>query len=165
MKKRSDNMKKGMILALALLLGVFMGWVAADKQMPPTDGASFWTYIKQTKPYTEWKHWPGYEDMYPAESPHGAFLKLFVNDKALQAIEEGQMPLPPGSIIVKENYGDDKTLMAVTPMYKAEGYNPEAGDWFWAKYGAEGEVMASGKVQACIDCHKKKKDKDWLFTE
>ena len=24
--------------------------------------------------------------------------------------------------------------MAITPMYKSSGYNPDAGDWFWAEY-------------------------------
>lgn len=74
--------------------------------------------------------------------------------------------MPNGAIVIKENYGkDQETLMAITPMYKVDGYNPDAGDWFWAKYGPEGKIMASGKIQGCIDCHKNKKDQDWLFTE
>ena len=55
--------------------------------------------------------------------------------------------MPDGAIIVKENYGKDKEkLMAITQMYLKKGCNPDAGDWFWAKYGPEGEVMSSGKV-------------------
>jgi hypothetical protein len=74
--------------------------------------------------------------------------------------------MPAGAMIVKENYGPDKkTLMAVTPMYKVKGYNPDAGDWFWAKYGPDGADMASGKVQGCIDCHRVRQDHNWLFTE
>jgi hypothetical protein len=43
-------------------------------------------------------------------------------------------------------------------MYKVKDYNPDAGDWFWAKYGPTGEVMAAGKIDSCINCHRKGKD-------
>jgi hypothetical protein len=138
----------------------------AQEKTAPTEGAAFWKYITETNPYTKWKMWPGMEEMYPGTSPHGAFLKLYVNDKAYQAIKD-KKAMPNGAILVKENYGEDKkTLMAVTPMYKVAGYNPAAGDWFWAKINTasppKGEVEASGKVQGCIDCHKTQKD--FLFT-
>ncbi|MGA6927235.1 MAG: cytochrome P460 family protein, partial [Desulfosarcina sp.] len=103
--------------------------------------------------------------MYPGTSPHGAFLKLYVNESAYEAAKD-KKPMPDGAIIVKENYGKDKQkLMAVTPMYKMEGYNPDAGDWFWAKYVSKEpvEIAASGKVQSCIDCHTTQKD--FLFTD
>ena len=32
-------------------------------------------------------------------------------------------------------------------MYKVEGYNPAAGDWFWAEYGSDGSVRKAGRVQ------------------
>jgi len=159
-------MKKNLILGAFLFMTISLVWVLAQQMMPAAEGEAFWTYISETNPYTEWKHWPGYEEMYPGTSPHGAFLKLYVNDVAYQAIQEGKTMMPEGAIIVKENYSEDKsTLMAVTPMYKMEGFNPEGGDWFWGRYGADGNVMASGKVKGCIDCHKKKKEKDWIFTE
>lgn len=73
-------------------------------------------------------------------------LKLYLNDAAYNAVKNDK-ELPYKSILVKENYGKDKEkLMAVTPMYKSEGFNPDAGDWFWAKYGNDGNAMASGKV-------------------
>ena len=73
--------------------------------------------------------------------------------------------MPNGVIIVKENYGkNQKTLMAITPMYKLKGYNPEGGDWFWAKYKADGSVDKSGKVKGCIDCHCVQEEQGWLFT-
>jgi len=159
-------MNKKYVAGFVLLMAVCLVWVLAEKHKPPTDGSEFWTYITKTNPYAEWESWPGYEDIYPGQSPHGAFLKLYVNGKAFKAIKGRKVPLPSGSIIVKENYDKDKeTLVAVTPMYKVEGYNPEAGDWFWGKYGSDGKVMAAGKVKGCIDCHRQKKDMDWLFTE
>lgn len=160
-------MRRGILLIGVLCLVCFgMSATAfAAEEMPPAEANAFWTYITKTSPYTEWSYLPGHEGMYPGKSPHGAFLKVYVNDVAMKAAEEGQ-PMPAGSIIVKENYGEDrKTLMAVTPMYKVEGYNPEAGDWFWGKYGPDGSVMAAGKVDGCIKCHGVQKDKDWRFLE
>jgi hypothetical protein len=139
---------------------------ATKEQMPPAEGEAFWTYITQTNPYTQWGTWPGYEDIYPGKSPHGAYLRLYANGIALNAVREGKETMPDGAILVKENYGDDQeTLMAVTPMYKIEGFNPEGGDWFWGKYGPDGKIMASGKVEGCIKCHGAVKANDWIFTE
>lgn len=100
--------------------------------------------------------------------PHGALLNLYVNDTALAAVKTKAGVMPNGSIVVKENYMPDKTLAAVTVMYKVAGYNPEANDWFWAKYSPAGEIaeggMAAGKVPMCIECHGMKKDNDYLMT-
>jgi len=30
-------------------------------------------------------------------------------------------------------------------MYKVAGYNPGAGDWFWAKYSPQGKADKFGK--------------------
>ena len=38
-------------------------------------------------------------------------------------------------------------------MYKVKGYNPGAGDWFWALYDPQGRVKMEGKPQGCIGCH------------
>ena len=55
-------------------------------------------------------------------------------------------------------------LLSELQMYKIKGYNPSAGDWFWAKYNPDGTVAAQGRVKACIDCHSAKKDNDYIFT-
>jgi hypothetical protein len=160
-------MKTHLILAVALfaVLTFATGISVAAEDLPPADGAKFWTYITETNPYLGWGYWPGHYGIYPGQSPHGAFLKVYANPIALKAAREGK-PMPNGAILVKENYGKDKTtLMAVTPMYKVKGYNPQAGDWFWAKYGPKGEVMAAGKPKGCVTCHSVKKSADWIFTE
>jgi len=66
--------------------------------------------------------------------------------------------LPDESIIVKENFGPDKKLAAITVMYKEKGYDPAHNDWFWAKYQPDGTIDAEGKVKGCIDCHGLPKD-------
>lgn len=153
---------------IAVFMAAFAFQVnAADmpKGLPPADGEAFWTYITKTNPYLGWGYWPGYYGMYPGKSPHGANLKFYANGIALEAAREGK-PMPYGAILVKENYGKDKkTLMAITPMYKVKDYNPEAGDWFWAKYGPNGEIEGAGKVNGCINCHNAKKAEDFIFSE
>lgn len=130
----------------------------AESDLPPAEAEPFWTYITETDPYENWDHWPGHDGKYEGTSPHGAYLELYGNDIAIEAAKGGK-PMPDGAILVKENYGEDQeTLMAITPMYKKKGYNPEAGDWFWAKYGPDGSVDDAGKIDACINCHQTQKD-------
>jgi hypothetical protein len=151
-------------IALAFIVSA-VAFAGANENMPSADPGKLWTYMTKTNPYDGWGYWPGYAGIYPGKSPHGKYLKLYANPIALKAVREGK-PMPDGAILVKENYGEDKkTLMAVTPMYKVEGYNPDGGDWFWVKYGPGGEIQASGKPQGCISCHGAVKDKDWIFTQ
>jgi hypothetical protein len=156
-------MRKYLVFLFPLLAALFM--VSAVIGAGDEIASQFWTHITQTDPYFGWGYWPGKYGMYPGKSPHGAYLKLYANGIALKAAREGK-PMPDGAILVKENYGDDqKILMAVTSMYKISGYNPEGGDWWWGKYGPNGEVMASGAVKGCVDCHQVQKANDWIFTE
>jgi hypothetical protein len=136
----------------------------AEENLPLTDPGDLWSYITKTDPYRGWGLWTGYEGMYRGKSPHGSYIKLYGNPIALKAPREGN-PMPNGAIIVKENYGaDQKTLMAITTMYKVNGYNAEAGDWFWVKYASNGNVFKSGKIEECINCHRTQEAKGWLFT-
>lgn len=157
--------KNGIALSAVLFLFLITSSrTHAGEDRVPADPGKVWTHITSCNPYLGWGTWPGYPDIYPGKSPHGAYLKLYANGLARKAAREGK-PMPDGAIIVKENYAEDKkTLMAITPMYRVKGYNPEAGDWFWAKYEPDGNVVTSGKVTGCIDCHRSQDEKDWLFT-
>lgn len=160
------NRKLAVLLAaLSLLLGVMTVAVASGPKMPEPEDAGFWAFITKVDPYTKWDIWPGQTGIKPGNAPHGAFVKIYANAVAITAVKVGK-PMPHGAIIVKENYGKDKTtLMAVTPIYKYEGYNPDAADWLWGKYGPDGKVMAAGKPKGCIACHRAMSGKDWIFTE
>lgn len=114
--------------------------------------------------YANWSMWPGKGQFYPGTMPHGALLTTYVTDNAFSAIAGKNGSMPAGSIIVKENYGPDRQLMALTIMYKAQGYDAAHNDWFWAKYTPDGRIDAEGQVQMCIDCHAQKVDNDYLFT-
>ncbi len=167
-------MKKFLILVFVLVvtLTFALTFSTAAQKFPLTDIAKFWSYITKRNSYLGWGYWPGYYGIYPGKSPHGKYLKIYANSVALQAAREGRR-MTTGAIIIKENYGaDQKTLMAVTPMYKIKGYNPEGGDWFWAKLkpngepflGPDGKTPLVGKVKGCINCHSVQKNKGWLFT-
>ena len=162
------NVRKGIlpvgIIGCFMMLGA-LAQVAAAGEMPPADAEALWKYVTEADPYTGWGFWPGRDGLYKGTQPHGAQLKLYANGPALEAAKTGQ-PMPYGAIVLKGNYGKEgKTLMAVTPMYKVKGFNPEGGDWFWAKYKAGGEVEKAGKVQGCINCHASRKDQNWIFNE
>jgi hypothetical protein len=151
-------------IALSFIVSA-VAFVDAGENLPSADAGKLWTFMTETHPYQGWGYWPGYAGIYPGKSPHGKYLKLFANPIALKAAREGK-PMPDGAILVKENYGEDqKTLMAVTPMYKVKGYNPDGGDWFWVKYGPNGEIQVAGKPKGCVSCHGAVKDKDWIFTQ
>jgi hypothetical protein len=154
---------KTIIAALAALL---MAVAAASAPIDvEADGESLMRYIEDTQDYREWRLWPGTERMYEGTSPHGAYLTTFVNLVAYDAIRHQTAPLPPGSIIVKENYGKDRKLKSVTVMQKILNYDQEHGDWFYLKFKPqEAVIQAEGKVESCMSCHAKAKDNDWLFT-
>lgn len=132
--------------------------------LPGADAVKLYEYLAKQKPYTSWELWPGKGKMYKGSQPHGEFLTTYVNDAALFGIKGRKGSMPESALIVKENYGADKKLIALSVMYKVRGYNPAAADWFWAKYDGSGKVLASGKAEACIACHGKKKDNDYLFS-
>jgi hypothetical protein len=130
--------------------------------LPDADAGKLYEYITKYHNYTSWELWPGKGRFYKGTEPHGALLTTYVNSKAYFSIGKGKMD--DASIIVKENYTQDKKLAALTVMYKIKGFNPAAGDWFWAKYGPFGKVEISGKADMCIGCHGKNKDNDYIMT-
>ena len=130
-----------------------------------------WKYLKSSR-YENWAPVPGKTGAaYAGESPHGAFVKMYLNRRAVG----NPKTLPEGSLIIKENFGPDgKTLMAITAMVKAKGYNPSGGDWYWVKFRPNGTVdqkilptgaavTLSGKPKGCIECHSDADGGDFLF--
>ena len=134
--------------------------------MPGADAGELWSFITETSPYNEWAFWPDYEGYQPGNSPHGAILRVYVDEHGIMNIaDKMKSSMDNGVIIVKENFMPDTTLAALTVMYKVKGFNPEVGDWFWAKYDPDGTVVASGTPAGCIGCHGgKAAGNDYLFT-
>lgn len=132
--------------------------------MPLPDGGDLRHHIAGHSDYKTWKMWPGKGELYKGKEPHGSLLTTYVNDRALKSIDK-MKGMANNSIIVKENYAPNAKLMAVTVMYKVKGYNPEGGDWFWAKYSPDmTEIMAQGKVSDCLGCHSTVKNNDYVFA-
>ena len=133
----------------------------------------FWEYLtKSASAYERWGPFTGKQaDIYEGQSPHGAYLKLYAN----RAARENPKSLPDKSILVKENYADDRrTLKAITVMYRSRGYDPEHNDWYWIKYLPDGKVAKTppekggrpiaGRFASCIECHTSADDNDYVFA-
>jgi hypothetical protein len=132
--------------------------------MQKADAGAVWSYIHGPSPYWNWNKWPGKAGLYKGTEPHGMLLQTFVNEIAQRGVYGETGGVDHGGIVVKENYTPDRTLAAVTVMYKLKNFNPEGGDWFWVKYGPDGSVIKTGKPAGCIACHGTKKDNDYLMT-
>lgn len=152
-------MKRRSMMLAAFFITV--GIATAIAGMPGPDADALWKHMTQENPYTEWSYWPDHTGMRDGMAPHGAKHRVFVNSKALWS---ESAPLKYGAIVAKENYNAEGKLMAITVMYKIKGYNPEAGDWFWAKFSPDGSVGNSGKPGGCIGCHSQRADNDYILV-
>ncbi|MFO7965882.1 MAG: cytochrome P460 family protein [Desulfobacterales bacterium] len=163
----------GLIGGLAVIFLVtiavhFDGPAISAENYPAPDAQEVWEYM-QEKNYTEWQSIPGYPGIFGktnAESPHGAFLKLHLNDVAIFSLQKDFEEMIHRSMFVMENFSkdDDETPEFVTVQYKYEGYSPDGGDWFWAQYEPDGTVINAGKVESCIQCHSQTDYKDYLLV-
>jgi hypothetical protein len=127
--------------------------------------------VRPDGPYTSWPPLPGKEGLRKGQSPHGAFVRLYANATA----QADPKALPPGSILVLEDYSaDQKSRAGINILYRVRGYDPRNGDWYWMKYNENGTVMRAapaaggqplaGRVQACIDCHRMAGGNDLVFS-
>jgi len=157
-------------MLLPALLVLFAAGCAKEKEpiLPPLTGQEIsgerlWKRITVDSDWDTYAHWPGQEGLIPGQSPHGKFHEVYINASLASALPIASRTAPNGSIIVKENFTADKKLSNVTVMAKVTGYNPEYGDWFWAKYDPQGKVAAEGKVKECYECHAGVKDNDYVI--
>jgi len=131
-------------------------------EMPAADPVSLWNYITKLSPYNQWSYWPDHQGIQMSRAPHGTLHRVFVNDRALNS---SGPPLQYGSIEVMENYqGEHEGLHNITVMYKARGFNPPDGDWYWAKYSPAGKPLENGKVRSCIGCHGTREKNDFVVV-
>lgn len=139
--------------------------MSAAPAMPDTLPAEVWAAVERANYQAQWAMWPGKGRLYSGGDPHGALLTTYLNPAANDALARKAGTMPPGAVIVKENYMPDSTLAAVTVMYKAAaGYNPSANDWYWMKRLPDGTVEAAGRVDGCISCHGAQAGNDYILT-
>ncbi len=115
------------------------------------EAVALWEDIQS---FESWSQYEGWEGIVASESVHGDFVQIWLNDLALEALVNNQT-VPDGGILVKQTFNDaDGTdLKDITVMKKIEGYNLEAGDWFWGQYLEDGTVQTSGSPSMCTGCH------------
>lgn len=153
-----------------------------DKQF----AEKFWNYLLSNN-YKHWSPAAGKSaDHFASQtvggtgmrSPHGANVKMYVNRTAASNPDS----LPVGSVLILENYRQDKSLETISVMYRTPGFNPSANDWYWVNYNPDGSITSTqrdgmissigsngisqasaaaplpkklvGRSQACIQCHK-----------
>ncbi|MFQ5995750.1 MAG: cytochrome P460 family protein [Acidiferrobacterales bacterium] len=118
---------------------------------------------------------------YKGTHPHGVILETLETTVSVSGKK--------GIAIIKKNYGGanvskaavandpKKYLKAVTVMFKRESnYDADNKDWFWVKYGPDGQVLknptgkllagrvAKGAGKGCIACHKTAPGGDYVFN-
>lgn len=130
---------------------------------------ALWAWLKRVD-YRKWKGTDGRPpEFQEGQSPHGALIKTYINKEAASDLEN----LPSKSIIVKENYNPERRLMAITVMQRSKGYDPEHGDWYYAKYRPDGKIDTTppemksmpiaGRFMMCIECHSGADGDDFAF--
>lgn len=125
---------------------------------PDTTGHAVWAWLGEERYAETWERWPGTTELHPGAEPHGALLTTFVNPIAREALRRGAPAMPPGAVVVTENYLPDSTLVAVTVMVRSAGFDPRRQDWFRARFGSAGEIEAAGRVEECAGCHAREPD-------
>ena len=79
-----------------------------------------------------------------------------VEPAAAELYERGPYPLPSGTLIIKEEFGDAgcTDLLGWTLMHKQPaGYDPRFGDWRWQRLDPRGKVLEDGRLPRCASCH------------
>jgi hypothetical protein len=127
-------------------------------------GASLFEQLKGMDYKHKFRIWPGKTSFSKGAESHGDFLTTYVNIPAFMTVAGKKGIMPVGAMIVTESYTTDKKLVDIAVMFKVNGYNPDSGDWFWARYSPDGKVISEGKVDTCIKCHGTKKDNDFILT-
>lgn len=152
---------------------------AKDKQF----AEKFWNYLLSNN-YKHWSpaagkttdHFAIQTGISGTPSPHGANVKSYVNRTAASNPDS----LPVGSVLILENYRQDKSLESISVMYRTPGFNPSGNDWYWVNYNADGSITSEetgrlgsighkrirqanaaphsrklvGRSLSCIECHK-----------
>lgn len=84
---------------------------------------------------------------------------------------EDMDPLPVGTAILREIYGEDGQLEKITAMVRADPeLYTELGGWVFGVFDSQGEVMMAddglpqmGELEACMQCHLGRANSQFLF--
>jgi len=128
---------------------------------PDTTGEAVRAWLEDERYRETWQLWPGTAPLDPGAESHGALLTTYVNPAAIRALRRGLPAMPPGAVVVVEDYLPDSSLSSISVMVRAEGYDVERLGWFFARFGSAGEIEDAGRVETCAGCHVS--EPDYLF--
>jgi hypothetical protein len=113
-----------------------------------------------------------------AGNPHGGFISVSVRGADAKTFADTATPLPAGTVVIKRkipineasaapNMPDPNKTDLYTVMIKREaGYNAESKDWEYAVVSGDGHtVIARGKLESCNECHRIRKETDFLYRK
>ena len=110
-----------------------------EKSAPPKVAAELWDLINKEGYREHWKMMPG-QDAYQ-DAGDGKLVTTYVNGIYYRALERGEDKLPPGGIVVSDNYDMDKTLQSVSVKANIPGYDKTKGDIFTVTYDPGGKPI------------------------
>lgn len=128
--------------------------------------------MDQIEDYEQWDHYAGLDTHFESGHPGDVWVIAYGNETGLEAVEQQQIPVPQGTVLVKEEYHEDgaEDPFAVTVMEKL---SDEQGDWYWLKAdpelqqvveGPEGIALEGTEELGCINCHAAEEDNDFLMA-
>lgn len=159
--------KIGYCFVILILSSIFLALFHKQKLLPPLtkdeiSGERLWKRITEEENFRRYPFWPGVKGVQRGQSPHGQYHRSYIHPYLYNSLPVANRVAPEGSIIIKENLDQNRDVLSYTVMAKVTGYNPDAGDWFWAAYSKDGAVMREGKIESCITCHSPVKDNDYI---
>lgn len=103
-------------------------------------------------------------DLKRSNTHGGIMVRTHLDPTAMEAYQNNAFPYANGVEVVKEGHANaDGPVNALYIMKKIEGYDPENGDWFYARANGDGVVAEQGRMQMCISCHRVARDKDFIY--
>ncbi len=184
MSSRNNFVRTITTLVALTVIGIFVSSSQGQESGKPFE-ARFWQFLMGNN-YKNWAPAPGQDgNFYSGQVPHGALLKMYINRSAAGNVKG----LKVGSVVVLENYRSDRSLKSISVMYRTEGFNPTANDWYWVEYKPDGTVVKEavsdqalqqpsevllastsakttklmGKSSSCIECHQRAAGSDFAF--
>jgi len=95
-----------------------------------------------------------------------AYCHVYVTRDSKESMISGKGSYPIGTVIVKAKLENEKSKDAIlfTVMRKmSQGYDSEHGDWEYSVVdGPSKRVLASGKIDSCINCHQEYSASDYV---
>ncbi len=151
-------MKQSILLGALVATLTFAACKSLGTPEDQDEAGSLWSRMQG---YSSWGQAQSFSGLQPSHSPHGKFVQVYINEVGLRSLADPA----PGTIIVKEGFGNENpdSKKAITVMERIQGYDPDNGDWFWARYSPSGELTHAGKVSMCADCHFDAEGDDFLF--